>query len=608
MTVATYTSDLSDIFLWETTTGVTATGGGGAGLSAAIDFAMEGTNAVDKQVNGTEKGMMYDNTDNFTIGSDDHFFHWTMVSTSGSCNHLHVKLGDDTDNFVEYTAADEDGPSGNFQRPYRDLAGDVYAIRFNNTESEGDGRTWVVGTPSTTPSWIGGQISNADAKGPNYACDGTRIGTGYDILNGTGADPEANFAGIAADDISTSEGIFLPAAGGFRLLGKLRIGSASTACEFLDSNLLISIKLTAHCLDDFSEILIEHADSIITLEDITFKGLWTQNRGRFEVLTSSATVNLTDCIFLDFGDTVFGSGSTCSDCNWINCNTVTANGADMTGCVITDYEEAADTSPLIWNVATDPNGLLDDMLIVKGTLATHAIEFGTSSPTTMTLTDIDFSGYNASNAQNDSTFHILRTTGTVTITIIGGSGNTSYKTAGATVIIVQNPVDLTLTVTDIDTKAAISGARVYVTPEDNTGPFPWEETVTITRVSTTASVSHTAHGMLDSQLVFIEGADQPEYNGIKTISNVSTNAYDYTVSGSPDTPATGTITATAVIINGTTNGSGIITDNREYAADQPIDGRVRMSSSAPFYRTASVVGTIDKDIGLNIAAPMIKDQ
>ena len=47
MTAATYTSDLTDIFLFETTTGISAYGGGGAGLGAAPDFAMEGTNAVD---------------------------------------------------------------------------------------------------------------------------------------------------------------------------------------------------------------------------------------------------------------------------------------------------------------------------------------------------------------------------------------------------------------------------------------------------------------------------------------------------------------------------------------------------------------------------------
>lgn len=608
MTVATYTSDLSDIFLFETTAGVSATGGGGAGLSAGIDFAMEGTYAVDKQVSNAIKGMMYDNSTNFTIGSDDHFFLWITVATPGICTLIHVYIGDDTSNFVNFQKiAAMYGPSGITEDAYPDLSGECYAVRFNNVSSEGDGGLFLTGSPSANPSWIGAGIRTNVSKGPNFACDAARLGTGYDILHGTGADPEANFAGIAADDATTSEGILLPIGGGYRQLGKLRIGSASTACEFLDSNLFIGAKVTAHCLDDFTEILIEHADSIVTLKNVTFKGLWTQNRGRFEVLTSAAEVNLTGCVFLLAGDTVLGSGSTCLGCSWIHCDTVTANGADMTGSVMTNYEEAANTSPLIWDVATDPDGLLDDMSFKMGTEATHAIEFGTTSPLTMTIRGIDFSGYNASNGQNDSVLHIKRTSGTVTINVIGGSGTVSYRTEGAVVVIVQNPVTLSLHVISQSTGSDVSGARVLVVA-DTGGPLPYQDSVTITRVTTVASVAHTAHGLSNGEKVSIEGANQSEYNGRHTISNVSSNAYDYTVSGTPTTPATGTILSTAVIIDGTSDSGGLISDTRSYSSDQPIVGRVRDSSSSPFYKTSLITGSIDKDNGISILVQMVGDE
>ncbi len=41
----------------------------------------------------------------------------------------------------------------------------------------------------------------------------------------------------------------------------------------------------------------------------------------------------------------------------------------------------------------------------------------------------------------------------------------------------------------------------------------------------------------------ISGADQPEYNGVFLISNVTANTFNYTLSGASATPATGTITA-----------------------------------------------------------------
>jgi hypothetical protein len=68
----------------------------------------------------------------------------------------------------------------------------------------------------------------------------------------------------------------------------------------------------------------------------------------------------------------------------------------------------------------------------------------------------------------------------------------------------------------------------------------------ITRSGSTATVTFaTAHGFAADGLtiVRIAGADQAEYNGDFQISNVTSTAFDITVSGTPATPATGTITA-----------------------------------------------------------------
>lgn len=65
----------------------------------------------------------------------------------------------------------------------------------------------------------------------------------------------------------------------------------------------------------------------------------------------------------------------------------------------------------------------------------------------------------------------------------------------------------------------------------------------IVRVGQTATATTgSAHGLSDGALVEIAGADQPEYNGTFIISNASASVFDYTVVGTPDTPATGTMT------------------------------------------------------------------
>jgi hypothetical protein len=71
-----------------------------------------------------------------------------------------------------------------------------------------------------------------------------------------------------------------------------------------------------------------------------------------------------------------------------------------------------------------------------------------------------------------------------------------------------------------------------------------DKTVTsITRASTTATVTATAHGFTTGDQVNIRGAVQTDYNGDFIVTVTGADTFTYTVSGSPATPATGTIIA-----------------------------------------------------------------
>lgn len=71
---------------------------------------------------------------------------------------------------------------------------------------------------------------------------------------------------------------------------------------------------------------------------------------------------------------------------------------------------------------------------------------------------------------------------------------------------------------------------------------------TLTRSSQTVTVTTaTAHGYADADFVTIAGATQTEYNGEFQIDVTGANTFTYSIlSGTPATPATGTITATYV--------------------------------------------------------------
>ena len=210
---------------------------------------------------------------------------------------------------------------------------------------------------------------------------------------------------------------------------------------------------------------------------------------------------------------------------------------------------------------------------------------------------------------DDTTLHVQWRGGGV-LTLVG-SGTTNLTASkmsnpwGGTIVIIPE-VNVTVHAIDIDTSADIQNARVLVTA-DTGGDLPFEDSVSITRSASTATVTHTSHGLLTGNKVLIAGANQNEYNGIKTITVTTDNAYTYTVSGTPATPATGTITSTSIILTGLTDVDGEITATHRYTSNQPFTGKVRKSSSSVYYQTATISGTITVD-GYSETSFMIKDE
>ena len=139
---------------------------------------------------------------------------------------------------------------------------------------------------------------------------------------------------------------------------------------------------------------------------------------------------------------------------------VTTGGATMVNTKVTGSTVAADASALGWNVATDPNTYLHGMTITKGAAAHHAIEFGTTSPLTMTLTNMNVGTAWGADTTTSATVYIKRTTGTVTIGLVGCTGTFTYKSDGATVVI---SASVPLSVEVLDTNGApLQSVRVSV--------------------------------------------------------------------------------------------------------------------------------------------------
>lgn len=609
MAAPVYATNLTDITLAQATTGFTAIGGGGA-ITAETDFYIQNGICVSKATAATwdtagtpRGGVLYNNGAGITVPTDGAVLTWIYwwgpgVLATKANGGAEINFGNSTTAYYgQYVSGSDDWAFGGWR---------CYPVDPNLTP-----RDRTAGSPTGTWQYFGWSanvaVANAIGKGNPYGIDAIRYGR-CDLVstNGDAGNGYATFLGAADWDNTDTRrlGLLIPRDGAYYQQGLFQMGSSGTAVDFRDANRAIFVANTEKVSSNFNKFEIRNASSRVDWTSISISALGTTAKGNFEVV-DDADVNFDSCTFTDMGTFIFKSVSTVDGCTFRRCSQITANSAAITNCLITAYSGSSDTSAMVWDTAVDPDGYLDGTTFVKGSGTTHAIEFGTTSPTTITLTDVTFSGYNGSDGQTDSALHIKRTTGTVTINIVGGT-TPSYKSDGATVVIVSGTVTTEITVLDTD-GAPIQNARVLVETADATGPFPYRESISITRSGSTATVTHTGHGLATNDKVVIRGATQIEYNGIFTITVTDANTYTITVSGTPATPATGSPLASFIAVEGLTSAGGIVTATRTYPTDQPITGRVRKNTSAPYYKTASIVGTVDSAAGFSATVQMIPD-
>lgn len=97
----------------------------------------------------------------------------------------------------------------------------------------------------------------------------------------------------------------------------------------------------------------------------------------------------------------------------------------------------AEGGSMFYDLNVDPNGEIDGSSFTMGTDNTHAIVFGPNIPSSITLTNLTYTGYSAMDNQASSVLHFLDTTGTITVNINGGD-TPSFKSEGATIDIVNS--------------------------------------------------------------------------------------------------------------------------------------------------------------------------
>lgn len=325
-------------------------------------------------------------------------------------------------------------------------------------------------------------------------------------------------------------------------------------------------------------------------------------------LANATDIVATDCTFRGFDGNTAALGASTNDytrCTFQACALITDTGAVIRDCIFRNAADAAGAYK--W---TENSDIQDCQFFSDGT--GYGIQYRPTGagPFTEAVTNIEFDNYGLDETAN-AAIHIYPVTTTVTITFnITGTEPTYDEDATytGTFTSVVNPVTTLITVRDIDTGLPIQNARVKLIVSDGTN-FPYNASVTITSSGTTATVTHTSHGLTTGDWVKIEGVTNGEaYNGSKQITVTGANTYTYTIASGQTSPATGTILSTFMYFNDLTDVNGQVTDTRSISSNQDVEGWVRKSSTSPLYKQQPIDETISNTAGLTLNVQLISDE
>ena len=435
MAAGTYSTDLTDITLCESTTGFSALGGGGAGLGAGVDFAIQGTNAVDKQVSNSTKGMVFDAGTTLTQGANDHIFLWEVCATPGitsakAAGGIRVAIGTATNAYYEwYVNGNDTLPGGGMQN---------YHVRYDGATASN-----TVGSPGATPRVFGGVADTvASAKGVNFALDAMRYGTGFYITAGDVTEP-INFqsASIVNDDTNNRYAILSAIPGGYRLTGRFTVGQnfagTPTQAYFNDANSSVAIGDTEFSQTDFTQLIFDHPSTEFTLDTVSFTAVGTNNRGQIKVLDPATVGRVTSNTFNNFGNTSLNAAVTVTGSSWINCEGVIQSGSSIT---TSNFIGTSDASGSI--ISDDPSLITSCNFEGDGTH--HGIEVVAAG--TYSFTGNKFTGFiSGSVAGSELLFKPPGLTGDLVLNILGGGDPINFTNESSGTVTINNNIQVTLT-------------------------------------------------------------------------------------------------------------------------------------------------------------------
>lgn len=518
--------------------------GGGGGVADEPDIVYQGTTSQSRKVGSSPIGRQYTHsgTVDMTAADTSHWLAKINATNYGALNTratpaFYVKVGQSGAFHEFYLFGSDNYPAkGGWQivpispnvSGYRDVAGSPTLTAVDYWSLVGD----FTGT----------------SKSENLVIDAIDVGRGLKLTGGDGADPDGVFSDFVDFDEGTTGnryGYVTSESGIIFALGELAIGEdaseTAVATVFQDATGAVLVYGNGLVETGFHRLRFNlgNATTDIDITGATFdstgqanndadRGYTTTEDSRLvvEATGTSGALDLVGCTIKNTASVTLTSACTLDSCDVETADLTQSSAHIFDGVIRT-------TSAANVAVIDDPTfgtstGLHDLEFIQTG--AGHAIEITAAG--TYDFQDLTFTGYNASDGQPDSAVYCSAGSGTITINVNGTGNAPSVRAPGMTINVVTGVRTVTVTAST-NTGTAISSATVFLAATATTGVLPVDASVTIANSGTTATVTHTSHGLATGDKVNIEGASFIENNGVFTITVTGTNTYTYTMASAP---------------------------------------------------------------------------
>lgn len=431
----------------------------------------------------------------------------------------------------------------------------------------------------------------------NCFVDYIRYGSGAALkITGTNTTTDDGWSEVLSGDDTLIAGIIKTMPGGYILKGPVQIGddTGTLSTNFSDSSNII-------IFDDMPVGAAHHAILLAgnstgttqaTLKNQVLKAATSSVRFTLDATDTNLTsLTLTGTTLANGGVIDFKSGQTVTGNVFQDCLEITPSTSTFENNTISGYTGTA--GALDW-----PGGTTVKSCAFNNN--SRAIEI--TQTANQTFDALLFSS-------NTYDVHLNNGGNSIDVSKNNGSDPTTYvATGGGVVTFVGASVTVTVTVQKAD-GTKIENARVFLAANETvSGGLPYQDTVTIVNSGTTATVTHTSHGLATGDRVVIEGASHTENNGVHTVTVTNTNTYTYTMTSAPGSSPTGTILSTFVFVYGLSSVLGVVSTSRVLPATQGASGWARKSSASPYFKTGPLSGDISSSADSPLTAILAPDE